>query len=128
MAIPSWELRQGDPISRYLFVLCAEALSTLIGKREGLFLGISIFRGGPSVTYLFFANDSLLFANTNDQNLAIMGDILRNYEEASGQMINIQKSRICFSGNVHEEEHTRLSAQLGLVSLCGVHTWACHLS
>jgi len=62
---PQRGLRQGDPLSPYLFIICAEALSTLLQKAEvdGSILGIKICRGAPRINHLFFADDSLIFMN-----------------------------------------------------------------
>ena len=60
---PSRGLRQGDSLSPYLFLICAEGLSALIKKAsvDGLLGGISLCRRGPSLSRLFFADDSLIF-------------------------------------------------------------------
>ena len=54
---------QGDPLSPYLFLLCAEGFTTLLAKAEldGKITGVSIYRGASRVTNLLFADDSLLF-------------------------------------------------------------------
>ena len=56
---PTRGLRQGDPLSPYLFLLCTEGLSALIRKAEGedLIRGVAICRGGPQISHLFFADD-----------------------------------------------------------------------
>ena len=55
-------LRQGDPLSPYLFLLCAEGLRALIKQayKSRLWSGISIARGAPTITHLFFADDSII--------------------------------------------------------------------
>lgn len=61
--VPTHGLRQGDPLSPYLVLLCTEGLLALIKKVlfAGKMEGISICKGGPSIFYLFFANDSISF-------------------------------------------------------------------
>ena len=63
MVHPSWRIHQGDPLSPYLFLLCAEGFIALFAKAEleGRIKGVSICRGAPRVTNLLFADDSLLF-------------------------------------------------------------------
>ena len=60
---PTRGLRQGDPISPYLFLLCAEGLSALIRKKEdvGLLRGVGVSKFAPSISHLFFADDSIIF-------------------------------------------------------------------
>ena len=60
---PSRGLRQGDPLSPYLFLLCALGLQSLIQKAKvnEKIKGVSICRNGPRVSHLFFVDDSVLF-------------------------------------------------------------------
>jgi hypothetical protein len=61
---PTRGLRQGDPISPYLFLICAEVLSSMVSEANNkrLLTGVPTSKYGPRVSHLFFANDSLFFA------------------------------------------------------------------
>jgi hypothetical protein len=64
---PTKGIRQGDPISPYLFIICAEALSSLIYRAvdTGIITGVPTSPGGPRLSHLLFADDSLLFCKVN---------------------------------------------------------------
>lgn len=61
--IPHRGLRQGDLLSAYLFILCADGMASLVNRVEALDLvrGFQVARGAPSVSHLLFTDDSLLF-------------------------------------------------------------------
>lgn len=58
-------IRQGDPISPYLFLLAAEGLSCLLKSRSFVdsssLQGLMVANTAPAVNHLLFADDSLLF-------------------------------------------------------------------
>lgn len=99
---PERGLHQGDPLSPFLFILCAEALvnslnsSALVGQLHGIKLGAS----GPAVHHLLFADDSLLMCKANTEEAKEILHCLRLYGDASGQMINPQKSSVIFGSKV----------------------------
>ena len=57
---PERGLRQGDPLSPYLFLICAEGFSALLqrAEEEGKIRGVKVCQGAPSVSHLLFADDS----------------------------------------------------------------------
>ena len=114
--VPSRGLRQGDPLSPYLFIICAEGLSLLIHHYErACFLhGARVARGAPNISHLFFANDCLLFFKASVQEVHLMKNILAMYGAESGQKVNFPKSAISFSRNVKEEVLQQVCELLGV--------------
>ena len=102
---PSRGIRQGDPLSPYLFVLCMDKLSHIIEEKakSGNQKPIKAGRKGPSITHLMFADDLLLFAEASIDQIHLISKCLEKFCLASGQKVNIQKTRILFSKNVHED-------------------------
>ena len=98
---PSRGLRQGDPIFPYLFLLCAEVLSSMVtqANSDGLLSGVPTSKYGPRVSHLFFADDSLLFCRASISQWNNLTNLLKVYEDASGQRLNNNKTAIYFSGN-----------------------------
>jgi hypothetical protein len=98
---PQRGLHQGDPLSPYLFLPCAEGLSALLRKaeRESLIRGISICRRGPRISHLFFADDSIIFCRATGNECRALHDLLALYANASGQVVNTDKTALFFSHN-----------------------------
>ena len=113
--IPSRRLRQGDPFSPSLFLLCAEGLSAILHEavRNHFLSGISISRNCSKITHLFFADDSILFCKANPEGCQKLVQIFRCYEDASGQKINTDKSSVFFSLNTHQDTKDGIFAILG---------------
>lgn len=119
---PTRGLRQGDPLSPYLFILCAEALSALILQAEshGSLHGARVCRNAPSISHLFFADDSLIFGRATASEMTTVKDIIEQYSRASGQKVNYEKSEVSFSVGVSRERAVSL-ASLGGISLVDNH-------
>lgn len=67
---PQCGIRQGDPLSPYIFVLCTEKLSHLIQQKiqDRAWKSVQICQGGPHISHLFFVDDLILFGEaTIDQ-------------------------------------------------------------
>jgi len=112
---PARGLRQGDPLSPYLFILCADVHSGLLHKaasnRE--IHDIKVARSAPQLSHLFFADDNLLFSRATPHEAYKILNILAVYQQASGQMVNLDKSEASFSQNVQTEEKNMICNMMG---------------
>ncbi|RVW90073.1 LINE-1 reverse transcriptase-like [Vitis vinifera] len=109
-------LRQGDPLSPYLFVLGMEVLDALIRRAVagGYLSGCSIKgdrRHNLKISHLFFADDTIVFYEANKEHLTHLSWILLWFEAASGLRINLDKSEIIPVGVVEEIEE--MAVELG---------------
>jgi hypothetical protein len=113
---PSRGIRQGDPISPYLFLICAEGLSALIKRAEqaGIISGVPTSPKGPKISHLFFADESILFCKSNSVEWRRLMRILGRYEQVSGQKVNIQKTSVFFSHNTSQERRQEILQLSGL--------------
>lgn len=116
---PSRGLKQGNPLSLYLFLLCAIGLQGMLHKAEtdGSIRGVSICRNGPWVSHLFFADDSVLFCRAKESECQVILDILSIYERGSGQKINKDKTNIFFSSNIDHALQVRIQHLLGVLAI-----------
>ncbi|KAJ9671271.1 hypothetical protein PVL29_027318 [Vitis rotundifolia] len=113
-------LRQGDPLSPFLFTLVADVLSRLMIRAEetGLTEGFLVGRDRTRVSMLQFADDTIFFSKASLEHLQNLKFILLVFGQVSGLKINLEKSSI--SGiNIGSE----LLSNLALVFECRVSDW-----
>ncbi|KAL9668531.1 hypothetical protein QQ045_006065 [Rhodiola kirilowii] len=96
---PQRDLRQGDPLSPYLFIICTEWPSHKLRAlhANGILKGISIARQAPVLTHLFFADDSLLLFEATTATPSVIKAVLAEYEYLAGQKVNYNKSELVLS-------------------------------
>ncbi|MFS7926579.1 putative RNA-directed DNA polymerase [Helianthus anomalus] len=89
-------LRQGDPLSPFLFVIVMEALTGIMAKAVsvGLFEGINIPYDGPAISHLIYADDVMFLGGWNQSNINNLRRLLRCFYLASGLKVNIRKCSI----------------------------------
>ncbi|RVW88360.1 LINE-1 reverse transcriptase-like [Vitis vinifera] len=113
-------LRQGDPISPYLFILGMEVLSALIRRAvQGNFISGCRLRGRGDaeimVSHLLFADDTIIFCEASKDQLTHLGWILAWFEAASRLRINLAKSELIPVGEIDnvEEMAVELGCRIG---------------
>lgn len=98
---PTRGIRQGDPLSPYIFVICLDRLSHLIADHveAGYWKPMRVGRIGPQISHLMFADDLLLFLEASVEQCYNVLHCLEEFCQASGQKLNAQKTQIYFSKN-----------------------------
>ena len=113
---PTRGIRQGDPISPYLFLLCAEGLSSLLKSRGPVYLsrGVRVGIHAPWISHLLFADDCIVFSEASQRGASRLQEILDIYGRGSGQLVNRDKSAIFFSKNCLDEAKAEVRLALNI--------------
>ena len=106
-------LRQGDPMSPFLFTLAMEYLSRLLkGLKEEKNFKYHPKCAKLDVTHLCFANDLLLFSRGDLNSIKELHKCFTEFSQASGLQANLNKSSI-YCGGVQKEVRQQIVQQLG---------------
>lgn len=81
---------------------------------EGVLRGLRASRRGPEVSYLFFADDLILFTEAKEDQLICIKEGLELFCKSSGQKVNYIKSSMICSSNISHAEVEKLSSCFGV--------------
>lgn len=89
-------LRQGDPLSPFLFLIAAEGFCLLVDKarENGTFSGVTVGNDQVEISHLQFADDTLMFGKASKSNIQSLKGIIRSFELISGLEVNFRKSTL----------------------------------
>lgn len=113
-------LRQGDPISPYLFILIEDDLSWLLRRNFGVgrIRSFSHSLGAPLISHLLYAYDLLIFVNGEMSSVWRLMQILEIYERWSGQLISKEKTAFFFSKHISTSRRWSLRRLTSFVEVC----------
>jgi len=89
-------LRQGDPLTPFLFLIVAEGSNRLIESaiQKKMFEGVVVGKKDVEVFHLQFVDDTLVIGKSTLQNVIVIKSILRCFELCFGFKVNFHKSRL----------------------------------
>ncbi|WKA13278.1 hypothetical protein VitviT2T_030594 [Vitis vinifera] len=98
-------LRQGDPLSLYLFVIAMEVFSYFLKRVvDGGFMSGCKVKGrndkGVQISHLLFADDTLVFCQASQDQLTYLSWLFMWFEAVSRLRINLEKSELIPIGRV----------------------------
>ena len=111
-------LRQGDPLSPYLFILCIECLTHCI-RNDNMVKGIHF--GQSEVKQILYADDMTIFVQDLDS-IYRLEVILENFNKISGLKINRNKTFILPLGpNASCGNSFPFGKKVDIVKILGIH-------
>ncbi|KAL0541431.1 hypothetical protein IC582_021476 [Cucumis melo] len=106
-------VRQGDPLSPFLFVMMMEVLSCMLSKIPQSFLFHHRCEK-VKLNHLTFADDLVIFCAADESSLGFIRECLQKFGELSGLFANLTKSSM-FVARVNSEVTSHLAASMGFV-------------
>ncbi|GJU32048.1 putative RNA-directed DNA polymerase, eukaryota, reverse transcriptase zinc-binding domain protein [Tanacetum coccineum] len=93
---PGRGLRQGDPLSPFLFILVMEGLNLAFQETTQMHLikGVSLRHTDLNVSHFFFADDVVILTEWDSNDMENIIRTLNTFHRASGLKINIAKSNV----------------------------------
>ncbi|RVX22620.1 putative ribonuclease H protein [Vitis vinifera] len=106
-------LRQGDPLFPFLFTIVADVLSRMLLRAEerNVFEGFRVGRNRTRVSHLQFADDTIFFSNSREEDLLTLKSVLLVFGHISGLKVNLDKSNI-YGINLGQDHLHRLAELL----------------
>ncbi|RVW27498.1 LINE-1 retrotransposable element ORF2 protein [Vitis vinifera] len=106
-------LRQGDPLSPFLFNIVADVLSRMLLKAEerNVLEGFRVGRNRTRVSHLQFADDTIFFSSTREKDMMTLKNVLLVFGHISGLKVNLYKSNI-YCINLEQNHLSRLAEML----------------
>lgn len=110
---PTKGLRQGCPMSPYIFILAMEFLTKLfrLQQQNGHIMGLKIARSAPSLTHSMYADDLIIMGAARIQEVRRVQKVLTEFGEVSSLTVNPDKSKIWFSNRCSEECRERIMTE-----------------
>lgn len=117
---PTRGLRQGDPLSPYLFLFVADGLVNLLSKEivGGRLTPIKIARNIPGISNLLFADDGLLFFKATVDQATTVKKVLIAFQRCTGQLLSASKCSLLFNEQCPAETREEIKGVLCVESSC----------